>query len=99
MGYQQKLSSFARAVYTAVRAIPRGRVITYREVAYAIGRPRAVRAVGNTLNKNRDTTVPCHRVVRSDGRVGGYAWGSRQKERILIAEGVKVKKGKILRFA
>ena len=61
--------------------------MTYARVAKAAGRPNAVRAVGNILNKNRDPRVPCHRVVRSDGSVGGYAWGSGKKKKILIKEG------------
>lgn len=81
-------------VYSVVSTIPEGRVSTYKEVAGAIGCARAWRAVGNALNKNRDTAkVPCHRVVKSDGRVGGYASGAGKKIALLLQEGVAVKDG------
>ncbi len=90
--------SFADAVYAVVRRIPKGRVMTYAEVARAIGKPRSARAVGNALNKNPHIPmVPCHRVVRSDGTIGGYARGERAKERMLKREGVKIHRGKIIK--
>jgi O-6-methylguanine DNA methyltransferase len=62
--------------------------MTYAEVAKKIGSPKSYRAVGNALNKNPDTKkVPCHRVVRSNGSVGGYAWGTAKKTKLLKAEG------------
>lgn len=79
--------SFKDDVYSAVKKIPKGEVRSYKEVAMMIGRPRSYRAVGNVLNKNRDPEVPCHRVVRSDGVVGGFAWGSERKRAMLQAEG------------
>jgi len=87
--------SFAEKVYRIVRKIPRGKVLTYKEVARAIGQPRAYRAVGNALNKNPYKAVPCHRIIRSDGKVGGYAKGTKEKIRILKREDVEVIKGKI----
>lgn len=77
---------FTRKVLAVVRAIPKGRVLTYRQVAEKAGHPRAYRAVGNLMNKNRDREIPCHRVVRSDGSPGGYAWGNRKKIARLRAE-------------
>ncbi|MEK7555101.1 MAG: MGMT family protein [Patescibacteria group bacterium] len=63
-------------------------MLTYKEVARMAGRPRAYRAVGNMLNKNRDfASVPCHRVIRSDGTVGGYVFGSKRKQILLKREG------------
>lgn len=79
--------TFKQRVYAVVRRIPRGRILTYKEVARLAGSPRAYRAVGNALNKNRDSKVPCHRVVRSDGKVGGFARGTKAKEKILRREG------------
>ncbi|MCI0680285.1 MGMT family protein, partial [bacterium] len=67
--------SFSERVRNIVSAIPEGRTMTYKEVARAAGRPRAYRAVGNILNKNFDSAIPCHRVVRSDGTAGGYNRG------------------------
>lgn len=84
----RKQTSFSEAVYSVVKRIPKGETLTYKQVAEATGRPGAFRAVGNILNKNRDKEVPCHRVVRSDGRSGGYAMGGTQKkEKILKKEG------------
>lgn len=90
--------SFAEKVYRATRKIPRGKVATYARIARDIGNPRAVRAVGNALNKNPYAPmVPCHRVIRSDGTVGGFASGARAKERMLKKEGVRIEKGKVVR--
>ena len=83
------LSEFEKAVYRAILKIPSGEVRTYGWVAKAIGRPRACRAVGNALNKNPySPIVPCHRVIRSDGSIGGFALGLKTKERLLKKEGV-----------
>ncbi len=83
------VTEFQKLVYDAVRRIPRGQVMTYKGVAVAIGRPRAARAVGNALNKNPYAPeVPCHRVIKSDGSVGGFASGSPKKRAMLKKEGV-----------
>lgn len=81
------MSTFREKVYRVVKKIPRGKTLTYKEVAEKAGSPKAYRAVGNILNKNRDPEVPCHRVIRSDGRVGGYNLGTEKKEAILRKEG------------
>lgn len=78
--------SFAAMVYSVVRRIPKGKTLTYKEVARRAGRPKAYRAVGNILNKNYDPEIPCHRVVRSDGKAGGYNRGERLKREILKRE-------------
>ena len=83
--------SFAARVYLVVKTIPKGRVLTYKEVAQRAGSGCAFRAVGNILNKNHDPAVPCHRVIRSDGRAGGYNRGSRAKILRLKTEGVNLK--------
>ena len=84
-----RISEFEREVYKAVLAIPKGQVRSYKWVAAAIRRPRASRAVGNALNKNPyPGIVPCHRVVRSDGSIGGYSKGVPLKKGILEREGV-----------
>lgn len=83
--------NFEYQVLKFVRRIPAGRVSTYRSLARAIGQPRAARAVGNALKKNpRLVTTPCHRVVRSNGAVGGYRQGTRRKAALLRAEGVSL---------
>jgi len=80
---------FQRDVLEAARAIPAGRVRPYAWIAEKIGRPGAVRAVGTALAKNPvPLIVPCHRVVRSDGMVGEYAFGSESKATLLRGEGV-----------
>lgn len=88
--------SFLESVFTKTKFIPKGKVSTYKLVARAIGRPRAARAVGNALNKNCDPKVPCHRVVRSDGVVGGFRDGMAAKIKILQKEGIEVINGKVL---
>src|SRR3989344_7366442 len=80
------LTGFTAKVLAAVKRIRRGKILTYREVAHRAGSPKAYRAVGNVLNKNRDPHVPCHRVIRSDGTVGGYACGTRKKKTLLQQE-------------
>jgi O-6-methylguanine DNA methyltransferase len=87
--------SFTEKVYSACRRIPRGKVATYSGVARAIGKPESARAVGNALNKNRSRSVPCHRVIRSDGSVGGFAHGTEKKIMMLRDEGIEIKEGKI----
>lgn len=81
------MSSFSEKVYSVVVKIPKGKVLTYKEVAKKAGRPLAYRAVGNILNKNYNPNIPCHRVVRSDGKIGGYNRGTKRKKVILISEG------------
>lgn len=80
--------SFSQKVYEVVRKIPKGKTLTYKEVAKLAGSPRAFRAVGNILNKNYDARIPCHRVVRSDGMTGGYNRGAERKAEILRQEAI-----------
>ncbi len=91
-----KATAFQEKVFAACSKIRKGRVSTYADIARAIGKPGASRAVGNALNRNRSPSVPCHRVVRSDGAVGGFAHGTRRKEEMLRAEGVRIKEGRIV---
>ncbi len=90
------LTPFSRKVYDLCRRVPRGRVITYGDLARKIGHPGASRAVGNVLHKNPFApVVPCHRVICRDGRLGGYRQGQSKKATLLRAEGVIIIKGKI----
>jgi methylated-DNA-[protein]-cysteine S-methyltransferase len=94
-----KITKFQQLVYGATKKIPKGKVSTYREIARAIKRPRSARAVGNALNCNPFAPqVPCHRVVRSDGTVGGFADGSKEKIKILRKEGIAIKNNRIIGF-
>ena len=81
--------TFTQKVRSVVRAIPKGKVLTYKEVAIKAGNPNAARAVANIMAANYDPEIPCHRVVRSDGGLGGYNRGGEEKKRaILLSEGV-----------
>lgn len=84
------MTLFTQKVKSIVAKIPKGRVLTYKEVARLAGNPRAFRAVGNILNKNYDPLIPCHRVIRSDGEIGGYNRGNAKKLALLKEEGVVV---------
>ncbi|KKS85020.1 MAG: hypothetical protein UV60_C0012G0012 [Parcubacteria group bacterium GW2011_GWA2_43_11] len=80
--------TFRERVFTVVRAIPKGETRTYKQVAIDAGNPQASRAVGAILHTNFDPAIPCHRVVRSNGTLGGYNRGIRQKARLLKQEQV-----------
>ncbi|MDD2696741.1 MAG: MGMT family protein [Candidatus Pacebacteria bacterium] len=70
---------------------------TYKEVAKLAGSPRAYRAVGNILNKNPNLEmISCHRVIKSDGRVGGYKYGKNKKTSLLKKEGITIKQGRVI---
>ncbi|MBI4974811.1 MAG: MGMT family protein [Candidatus Omnitrophica bacterium] len=85
----KRFSKFKKDVYEAVYDIPRGEVRSYKWIAQKLGRPKAYRAVGNALNKNRyPGIIPCHRVIRQDGSIGGYSKGVYFKKRLLKAEGL-----------
>jgi O-6-methylguanine DNA methyltransferase len=87
------MKSFTEKVIEIVRKISRGKVLTYKEVARRAGNEKAARAVGNILNSyykyckvNGLETVPCHRVIRSDGKLGGYVLGEKVKTILLKTE-------------
>jgi len=83
-------TAFQQAVWAALRAIPAGETRTYSEIATAAGNPAAVRAAGSACGDNSlAVLIPCHRVLRSDGGLGGYAYGLARKEELLAREGVK----------
>jgi methylated-DNA-[protein]-cysteine S-methyltransferase len=87
-----KTETFKDAVYKVVAKIPKGKFMTYKEVAIKIGKPNASRAVGTILSKNFDPKVPCHRVIRTDGKMGGYNRGGiTTKLKILKKEGAILK--------
>jgi len=74
-------SSFKQRVSRIVREIPAGKTRTYGEVAFLAGRPGAARAVGNIMKQNYDPSVPCHRVIRADGKLGDYNRGGEAAKR------------------
>lgn len=82
--------AFTAKVYRAVCSIPKGQTRSYKWVAEKIGHPKAYRAVGNALNKNPyPGIVPCHRVIRSDGSIGGFSRGNKLKKSLLDRENLK----------
>ena len=82
---------FQQRVWNALRQIPRGQTRTYKDIAREIGAPKAIRAVGSACGANPVALIiPCHRAVRTDGGLGGYAWGLERKEKLL---GIERKRG------
>ncbi|HOK35231.1 MAG TPA: MGMT family protein [Candidatus Pacearchaeota archaeon] len=77
---------FKEKVLNIVKQIPEGKTMTYKEVAKLAGSPHAWRSVGNILNKNKNPQIPCHRVIRSDGKIGGYNRGEKKKKYLLKKE-------------
>jgi methylated-DNA-[protein]-cysteine S-methyltransferase len=96
MGVKKSQLTFSQEVWAATKKIPKGKVATYASIAQMIKRPHSARAVGNALNANPYApVVPCHRVVKSDGSVGGFASGPKKKIALLTAEGVVIIKDKV----
>ncbi|MBU2634422.1 MAG: MGMT family protein [Nanoarchaeota archaeon] len=88
---------FSDKVYKVCKNIPKGKITTYKIVASRLN-SKAYRAVGNALNKNPYKTVPCHRVINSQGHLHGFATGLKNKEKLLKKEGIKIKNNKVLNF-
>ncbi|MEK7664644.1 MAG: MGMT family protein [Patescibacteria group bacterium] len=84
-----KQRTFKDRIFEVVKKIPKGKIMTYGQVAKISGNKKAWRAVGNILNKNRDPKIPCHRVIRSDGKTGGYNRGAKKKIKLLKQEKIK----------
>ncbi|MEX2193108.1 MAG: MGMT family protein [Nitrosarchaeum sp.] len=86
-----------KKIYKKLLEVPKGKITTYGELARAVGLKNGQRAVGKIMNKNPyPVIIPCHRVVKSDGKVGGYAYGEEIKSDMLTREGIVIKNGKIL---
>ena len=86
-------------VYRKLLLVPKGKVTTYGELAKAVGLKNGQRAIGMIMKNNPfPVIIPCHRVVKSDGKIGGYAYGEIVKSRMLANEGIKIKDGKIIDF-
>ncbi|MBX4212157.1 MGMT family protein [Candidatus Pacearchaeota archaeon] len=87
------MMNFSEKCYEVLKKVPKGKVTTYKEIAKALN-TKAYRAVGNAMNKNPYApAVPCHRVVNSNGKLGGYAFGLKRKVEILEKEGIVIEKG------
>ena len=88
--------AFERDVYGALAQVPYGEVVSYRDLATAAGHPNAYRAVGSAMARNAlPVILPCHRVIKNDGRLGSYGDDPAWKERLLALEGVRVVEGRI----
>ena len=84
-------TKFQKQVWNYLKSIPRGKIKTYKQVAKGINRPKSIRAVANAIGKNPyPPKIPCHRVVRSDGSLGGYSGkgGIKRKKLLLKSEGI-----------
>lgn len=82
---------FQHQVWSALLKIPRGKVVSYQDLAHTLKRPKAVRAIGNAVGANPiSPLIPCHRVIGSHGGLGGYYWGLEAKRTLLQEEGVKI---------
>lgn len=82
-----KTKSFSSKVLLVVKKIPKGKTLSYKEVARRAGNPKASRAVGNIVAKNMDKNIPCHRVIRSDSKIGKYNGLRGDKAKLLKKEG------------
>ena len=86
-------------VYTKLLNVPKGQITTYGDLAKAVGLKNGQRMIGKIMNKNPyPVLIPCHRVVMSTGKIGGYAYGENVKSKMLSDEGVKIINGKIESF-
>ena len=86
-----------KKIYIKLLEVPEGMVTTYLELSNAVGLKNGQRAIGKIMNKNKHPVIiPCHRVVKSDGQVGGYAYGENVKTNMLSKEGIEIKDGKIV---
>lgn len=95
----KQVLSFNEKVWELTKKIPKGKVSTYREIAHALN-TKAYQAVGNALNKNPHAPlVPCHRVVPSDGSIGGFAHGPKKKMELLKKEGIEFEKDNVKNFS
>lgn len=88
--------NLSEKVYLQLLKVPKGKVTTYGELAKSVGLKNGQRAIGRILNKNAlPVIIPCHRVILSSGKIGGYAWGEKVKTNMLSKEGVLIENGKI----
>ena len=86
-------------VYRQLLRVPEGKVTTYSDLAKAVGLDNGQRVIGMIMKKNPfPVIVPCHRVVKSDGKIGGYVYGEKVKSQMLVKEGIKIKDGRIIDF-
>ncbi|MGY5150956.1 MAG: methylated-DNA--[protein]-cysteine S-methyltransferase [Candidatus Nitrosopumilus sp. bin_6a] len=91
--------NLSEKIYKKLLEVPRGQITTYGELAKAVGLKNGQRAVGKIMNKNPyPVIIPCHRVVMSTGKIGGYAYGEHVKIKMLNDEGIEIQNGKIVKL-
>jgi methylated-DNA-[protein]-cysteine S-methyltransferase len=89
--------TYSEKILALTAQIPRGKITTYKLLGAKAGNEKSSRACGNALNKNtQPITIPCHRVVKSNGEVGGYAFGAEKKIELLKNEGIDVVDGRVI---
>lgn len=88
-----------KKVYKKLLEVPEGKITTYGELSKAVGLKNGQRVIGQIMKKNQfPVIIPCHRVVKSDGKIGGYAYGNQVKSKMLTLEGIQIHDGKIQDF-
>jgi O-6-methylguanine DNA methyltransferase len=91
------MANLKQKVFKIVRKIPKGKVLSYKQVAEKLGNPKLARLVGRILSTNTNPfEIPCHRVICSNGQVGGYRWGVKKKILLLKKEGLIIKRKKVI---
>lgn len=85
-------NNFSQQVLHIVSTIQKGKTISYKQVAAKAGNQNAARAVGNIMKKNNNPNIPCHRVIKSNGEIGGYNKGIKKKKQLLAVEGIHIQK-------
>ncbi|MEO0087279.1 MAG: MGMT family protein [candidate division WOR-3 bacterium] len=91
------MTEFTKKVLAIVKEIPKGKVMTYQEVAIKLGNKNLARAVGQALKRNPyPIIIPCHRVIRNDGKIGGYSLGAKKKIELLRKEGILIVRDKVI---
>lgn len=88
------MKSFSEKGYILLKKVPRGKVATYKSISEKL-KTKAYRSVGNAMNKNKNKKIPCHRVINSNGNIGGFNKGIKNKIKLLKKEGIKIKNNKI----
>lgn len=88
------MKSFSEKCYDLLKTVPKGKIITYKKLAEKL-KTKAYRSVGNAMNKNKNKKIPCHRVINSNGNIGGFNKGIENKIKLLKKEGIQIKNDKI----
>jgi methylated-DNA-[protein]-cysteine S-methyltransferase len=88
------MKSFKEKCYSVLKKVPKGKITTYKSISRKLN-TKAYRAVGNAMNKNRNNKIPCHRVINSNGKIGGFNKGINNKIELLRSENIEIKNNRI----